>query len=163
MLFYKYKYTSKEHRQIYFIPSLPGAPSAIAQDRVEGLGTLQLRRVLRAVGLPTDGLQELLAKRMREAVATGRLASFVEEQRAIPRESFQCGELSRDDVWRLRPFLVVFYSLRCFPLCTLMYVNSRTVSSIDGSIWQEWLCKIVNRARFLRPRDLRSCWLSFLF
>lgn len=69
------------------------------QDPVGALGTLQLRRLLRAVGLLSEDLarersQETLADKVREAIATGRFASYVEEQRLIPKDSFQCGESS---------------------------------------------------------------------
>lgn len=62
------------------------------QGTVSTLGTLQLRRVLRAVELPTDGLHAELAERVREAVASGRLASFAKQKRVSPSGSFQCGE-----------------------------------------------------------------------
>lgn len=58
------------------------------------LGALQLRRILRAVGLSTDGLRAELAARVREVVSSGDLASFVKERRAIPsqQQSFECGK-----------------------------------------------------------------------
>ena len=67
------------------------------QDPVATLGTLQLRRLLRAVGLLTEDLarerlQERLVEKVREAIAAGRFAAYIEKQRVVPKDSFQCGE-----------------------------------------------------------------------
>lgn len=58
------------------------------------LGVLQLRRVARALGLPTTGLRPELAQRAREARASGALLRFVqEEKQAVPvAPSESCGE-----------------------------------------------------------------------
>lgn len=64
------------------------------QDPVSLLGVLQLRRVLRALGLPTAGSQAQQADRLREALASGRVNHFAKEKRAAACSSgsAQCGE-----------------------------------------------------------------------
>lgn len=64
------------------------------QDPVSLLGVLQLRRIVRALGLPTTGLRPELARRVREARASGVLLRFVQaEQQAVPvAPSESCGE-----------------------------------------------------------------------
>lgn len=60
---------------------------------MSALGILQLRRILRALGLLTIGTQQaVLAERLRAAVSSGVVESFVREARAVPSESFQCGK-----------------------------------------------------------------------
>ena len=58
------------------------------------LGVLQLRRVLRALGMPTEGNQAQLADRLRGALASGRLSNFAKEKKraAASPDSSQCGE-----------------------------------------------------------------------
>lgn len=67
----------------------------IPQDPVGAMGVLQLRRVLRAIGLPTIGTQQVvLAERLREGMRSGRLESFAAEARFTPAGPNHCGELS---------------------------------------------------------------------
>lgn len=64
------------------------------QDPVGAMGVLQLRRVLRAIGLPTVGIQQaVLADRLREALRSGRLDAFAAEARFAPAGPNHCGEL----------------------------------------------------------------------
>lgn len=63
------------------------------EDPVGALGTLQLRLVLRALGVSTTGMKKVLTERLREAVSSGRVQAFVAEGRSTQPESFQCGEL----------------------------------------------------------------------
>lgn len=71
------------------------------QDPVAALSVLQLRRLLRALGLETAGLRAELEQRVRRARASGLLLRFAEGQkRAAPAAaapsgsgSVQCGEL----------------------------------------------------------------------
>ena len=67
------------------------------QDPVGLLGVLQLRRVLRALGMPTEGNQAQLADRLRGALASGRLSNFAKEKRAAnsPESSSKCGECQK--------------------------------------------------------------------
>lgn len=64
------------------------------QDPVSLLGVLQLRRVLRALGLQTAGSQAQLADRLREALVSGSVSRFAREKRAAAcsTEPSQCGE-----------------------------------------------------------------------
>lgn len=76
------------------------------QDPASSLGVLQLRCILRALGLPTDGLRSALAQRVREARASGLLLRFVEEKKraAASSGSPQCGEKQ----YHLVPVVIIF-------------------------------------------------------
>lgn len=82
----------------FLLPSwqqnLPKTHTQDQDDPVGALGTLQLRRVLRAIGLPTVGLQQaVLAERLREALVSGQAALFAAKARSTRAGPNQCGEL----------------------------------------------------------------------
>lgn len=123
------------------------------QDPISSLGVLQLRCLLRALGLPTDGLRSTLARRVREARASGALVRFVEEEkRAAPSGCPQC-----------REFLVL-RSLKCHVAATAasaavvvmgvavllvavrlglaLSIFSRTCSNLSRSLMLGWMSAV---------------------
>lgn len=56
------------------------------------MSVLQLRRFLRTIGQPTDGLKPALTARVDNAVSSGVVKSFVDNMKEKPREAVECGK-----------------------------------------------------------------------